>query len=242
MILTDMHIHLRDTEDNVIDNVERVVKSCKEKKLSVIGMGEHNDHFDLGVKNKLEEIKKHKFDLDNLKLFTFTEESIDEKGNIASDKHGSKIDVDYIIASVHHTGRLAHKDLDYYIKLIIKMYSAAVYNNRVNVIGHPLVDRKAINKQELKRGWTFSLIGKDWLEYLLRHLILSGKAIEFNRKAMVDSKDEMFIWFWKKIIESKVKISVGSDAHVARKAGNVDGIFNFLIDCGLTEEGIYIPR
>ncbi len=191
----DLHIHSVYSDGNA--SVEEIARKAKELGVKAVAIVDHSVELYFGLTEA--KARQRELDIDNaaslygIKIYSGIECSIDAAGEIVLPDWN----FDFVIASVHEIvyGR------DYYDRLL-----KCIEKNEVDVIGHPF---------SKLFGFDHHLPEMD--ERLLDVLEETGVAIELNSSHQ--SPPESFL---EMCMGRKLKYSIGSDAHVLEKVGDVN--------------------
>ncbi len=190
----DLHIHSSYSDGNA--NVEEIARRAKEMGMRAIAIVDHSIELYFGLTEA--KARQRELDIENaaslygIKIYSGIECSIDAAGEIVLPDW----DFDFVIASVHEIvyGR------DYYDRVL-----KCLEKHDVDVIGHPF-----------SKLFGFNNPLPDMDERLLDVLEETGIAIELNSSH--HSPPESFLEMCR---DRKLKYSIGSDAHVLEKVGDV---------------------
>ena len=191
----DLHIHSVYSDGNA--SIDEIAKKAKEMGMRAIAIVDHSIELYFGLTEA--KARQREIDIENaeslygIKIYSGIECSIDAAGEIAL----PDFEFDFVIASVHEIvyGR------EYYDRVL-----QCITKNEIDVLGHPF---------SKLFGFNHPLPEMD--ERLLDAIEDSGIAIELNSSH--HSPPDSFLELCR---DRKLKYSIGSDAHVLEKVGDVD--------------------
>ena len=243
----DFHIHATyhrfgDRKSDM--TVEKVLDQCKTLGLYMVGVGEHLDrsskHPESCIRNLVNEFKSLNPPIDS---YVFAEANvIDRVGTVTCSLDKKRdLGLDYLLGGFH-TGAWNSTNQDVYA-YIEEEYQRIVnmlkYSPQIDVVAHPWRAGMKWERNGSISKWSFELVPEDYQDKLIEEAYRRGKGIEINLKNT--TLDEPYIRFVKKIRDSSVPLSIGSDAHKMDALGLSLDIIAFLNDVGVEDDDLWMP-
>ena len=222
----DFHIHSHYSADGLAAPAQ-IVEEAEAKGMYAIAVTDHGAELSVGINPYsinayLEELKNLQKESSIPLLIGFELNIVDRYGNIdLPEPLLSKIE--FPIASIHYLReasapqQLARSYLER-AKMCIERFPVAA-------LGHPFFLHRSL----------LPFLSREDIEEFLDLMADKRVTIEVNAKYNTPSPD-----FIKLCIHKGVKLSVGSDAHIAAEVGKVHGIFRRLSKLGVKEEDLVI--
>ena len=167
----------------------------------------------------------------------------DADGNLSGTQADrDRAHLDFVLAGAH--GLSSHiTSVQAFIEYHHRAQMAAITRHPwIDVIVHPWTPRRRLERAGIACDWCFSLIPEpmlvEWADALAAH----RKAVEINTKAILDFEDSAYQRFIDILIERKVSIAVGSDAHKLQSIGASAPIYDFLEAKNVPPELIWFPK
>ena len=119
---------------------------------------------------------------------------------------------------------------------------AVLENPWIDVVVHPWgTHEKRLRKLGYDGEWRYDMIPEAFLWEWIDALSDRKTACEVNAKNIVLFKDPLYNLFIEKLIERRVPIAIGSDAHVLNEIGAAAPIYDFLEAKGADADLIWRP-
>ncbi|MDA0747894.1 MAG: hypothetical protein O2954_15345 [bacterium] len=133
--------------------------------------------------------------------------------------------------------------VDAFVEYDHRCQMAATRHAWVDVIVHPWTRiEKRLRGMGYEGEWRFSMIPEaffvEWADALATHVT----ACEMNSKNIAFFDEPLYVHFIDLLVERKVKIAVGSDAHVLDAIGAAAPIYGFLEKRQVPPELIWFPE
>ena len=125
----------------------------------------------------------------------------------------AELGLDYLLGSVHLSSNDFPKIEDHIEEELRRHIAMMESCPHVEVCAHPWTSGKQWERNGLIPDWTYDYVPPAFQEALIGAALDHGKAIEVNISDRLDVGDGAYLDFVKRIVDSGVLISIGSDAH-----------------------------
>ena len=224
--------------------VENVLEYCMRQNLDIIGIGEHMDqtviHPDSCIRELIDEYRSLKPPIES---FVFAEASIIDREGAVTCSAETKRDfgLDYLLGGFHfNKWHSEGKDIFAYIEEeYYRILNMVKHSPQIDVVAHPWRAGVKWEQNGSIPRWSFELVPEHYQDRLIDEALNHGKGIEINLKNT--TVDESYIRFVRKIKDSGVPMSIGSDAHNKDAVGFSLEITAFLNDLGVKDKDLWMP-
>lgn len=218
LMQSDYHIHaafyrVKDPDAAIGPTAKEQLSAARAAGSRFVGILEHCNQSPRHPFHCLEELSAefHAPDFDRTDAFLGVEADLADDGSDACGRAGrEKLQLDYVIGSVHLTPKIFPDVHDYIKTEYTRIRQTLMHNDNVDIIGHPFGEGYRWETGGQIPKWGFQLIPQAWLDDLIRLAVASGKALEVNR---CDPQDPAYCSFLERLRDSGAWFSVGSDAH-----------------------------
>lgn len=207
-----------------------------------IGILEHCNSSETHPFHCLEELAQEFYSpaVDRRETFLGVEADLADDGTDCCGEAGRrKLQLDYVIGSVHLNPKLI-PDVHDYIKTEYNRIKNTLLNNRnVDIIGHPFGEGYRYAGAGIVPHWSFQLIPAEYQAEILALAKDKQVALEINR---CDQEDQAYVNFLHAVRDREVLFAIGSDAHFPEGCTNAALRTRWAESLGLQEKNHWKPR
>jgi histidinol phosphatase-like PHP family hydrolase len=246
-IKRDFHTHAtayRDGNPKADHTVSALINRAADLGLGIIGVVEHmNDspkHPTVHIEALTREFRSLR---PQIECYVGAEvDIVDRSGNVTCPPElKEKLGLDYLLAAVHMSGDELSR-AEAYVGEELRRHTNAMRNcPHIDVCAHPWESCTRLEKAGSIDRWSFDCVPVACQEELIETAIECKTAIEVNLADRTEMRDEAYIAFVKRLCDSGVMISIGSDAHDMRDMKRALVINNFLSELGIDDERLWKP-
>ncbi|MBT3341730.1 MAG: hypothetical protein HN712_02265 [Gemmatimonadetes bacterium] len=152
-----------------------------------------------------------------------------------------RVGLDFVLAESSSTpGEIT--SVEDFIEYDHRCRMAATAHDWIDVIVHPYTTQeKRLKRAGWEGDWSFDLIPEAFLDEWADALATHGTACEINTKNIAFFEEPKYLWFMKQLIERRVQIAIGSDAHHPDSIGTAEPIYSFCEQLGVPPDLIWWP-
>jgi len=242
----DLHIHATayNSYPTIDHTVANVVKQCRQNRLDYVGIIEH---LNFNEKHPIHFIEQLVSEFRSLELpdnyFIGVEADLYADGTDSCKMENRRgFGLDYVIGSVHLGPRHISRVEDYIDEEFRRITLALKKNKAVDIIGHPWVQGIRWEREGLIPHWDFGMVPESYQDQVIKLALDNHKAIEVNNLTAIMEQDDNYMKFLDKLLTSRVRVSVGSDAHQMKNIKESISRTEMLEKMGFKDEQIWIPE
>lgn len=243
----DFHTHAtayRDGNPKPDHTVNALINRAVDLGLSVIGVIEHLNDSPKHPTKHIEALTREFRGLrPRIECYIGAEvDIVDRSGNVTcSPGLKEELGLDYLLAAVHISSHEMSR-VEIYVEEELRRHIHAMRNClHVDVCAHPWESGARLEKAGSIDRWSFDYVPVAYQEELIETAIECKTAIEVNLGDRTEVRDQAYITFVKRLRNSGVMISIGSDAHDMRDMNRALVISSFLSELGIDDERLWKP-
>lgn len=204
----DLHVHT--VYSDGFAEPEKVVESVLGTNLKLLGIADHGPGLGVGITNSnferyIKDIRILKKDSDLPILLGIEANILDSEGRLDIPSYLVN-ELDYIMAGIH-LAEYSSMDLDRFARGYLERLIKSIEDNEIDIISHPFWYRGDVSRH----------LSVEEIDSFIEVALRNNVAVELNQKYR--APDGLLL---SRLLNSDLKISLGSDAHSLEEVGMVE--------------------